>query len=80
MPGSGPGGYWQQFQPPKEAFTTLATKLGERWRDRELRADAFMTFQLNADGTIDRVKMGAVSPSTDFSFDFQDLDLRPAGR
>ncbi len=51
-----------------------------RWRDRELRADAFMTFQLNADGTIDRVKMGAVSPSTDFSFDFQDLDLRPAGR
>ena len=51
-----------------------------RWHDRELRADAFMTFQLNADGSIDRVKMAAVSPSTDFSFDFQDLDLRPARR
>jgi CubicO group peptidase (beta-lactamase class C family) len=48
-----------------------------RWRDREMRADAFVTFQLNADGSIDRVKMAAVSPSTDFSFDFQDLDLRP---
>jgi hypothetical protein len=51
-----------------------------RWRDREMRADAFVTFQLNADGSIDRVKMAAVSPSTDFSFDFQDLDLRPVRR
>jgi len=48
-----------------------------RWRDRELRADAFVTFALNPDGTIDQAKMQAVSPSTDFSFDFQDLLLRP---
>jgi len=51
-----------------------------RWRDREMRADAFVTFQLNPDGSIDRVKMAAMSPSTDFSFDFQDLDLRPVPR
>jgi hypothetical protein len=31
VPGSGPGGYWQQFQPPAEAFVTLETILGERW-------------------------------------------------
>jgi hypothetical protein len=31
VPGSGPGGYWQQFQPPAEAFATLETTLGERW-------------------------------------------------
>lgn len=31
VPGSGPGGYWQQFLPPTEAFTTLESKLGERW-------------------------------------------------
>jgi len=31
VPGSGPGGYWQQFKPPAEAFTTLESKLGERW-------------------------------------------------
>lgn len=49
-----------------------------RWRDRELRADAFVTFALDPDGTIERAKMRAVSPETDFSYDFQDLDLRPA--
>ena len=48
-----------------------------RWRDRELRADAFVTFALNPDGTIDQAKMRAVSPTTDFSFDFQDLRLVP---
>ena len=48
-----------------------------RWRDRELRADAFVTFALNPDGSIDQAKMQAVSASTDFSFDFQDLLLRP---
>lgn len=44
-----------------------------RWKDRELRADAFVTFALNPDGTIDTVRMRAVSPDTDFSYDFQDL-------
>jgi hypothetical protein len=48
-----------------------------RWRDRELRADAYITFALNPDGTIDQAKMRAVSPATDFSFDFQDLVLKP---
>jgi CubicO group peptidase (beta-lactamase class C family) len=48
-----------------------------RWRDRELRADAYVTFSLNPDGSIDRVKMQSVSSATDFSFDFQDLLLRP---
>jgi CubicO group peptidase (beta-lactamase class C family) len=51
-----------------------------RWRDRELRADAFVTFALNPDGSIDQAKMKAVSPATDFSFDFQDLLLKPAQR
>lgn len=48
-----------------------------RWRDRELRADAFVTFALNPDGTIDSAKMKAISASTDFSYDFQDLLLKP---
>lgn len=47
-----------------------------RWHDRELRADAFVTFTLDPSGTITRAAMQAVSPATDFSFDFQDLDLR----
>jgi CubicO group peptidase (beta-lactamase class C family) len=48
-----------------------------RWRDRELRADAFVTFALTPDGAIDQARMRAVSPETDFSYDFQDLLLVP---
>jgi CubicO group peptidase (beta-lactamase class C family) len=51
-----------------------------KWRDRELRADAFATFALNADGTIDQLKMVPSSPEVDFSFDFQDLLLKPSSR
>jgi CubicO group peptidase (beta-lactamase class C family) len=47
-----------------------------RWRDRTLNADAYVTFALNADGSIEGAKMQPVSPLTDFSFDFQDLKLR----
>ncbi len=48
-----------------------------RWRDRELRADAYVTFALTPEGTVDHATMQAVSPLTDFSFDFQDLMLTP---
>ncbi|HET6638094.1 MAG TPA: serine hydrolase [Gemmatimonadota bacterium] len=48
-----------------------------RWRDRSLRADAFVTFQLDPDGSVDRVRMEPASPTVDFSYDFQDLDLEP---
>jgi CubicO group peptidase (beta-lactamase class C family) len=48
-----------------------------RWRDRSLRADAFVTFQLEPDGEIERVRMEPASPSVDFSYDFEDLDLGP---
>jgi len=52
-----------------------------RWRERDLRADAYVTFALNPDATIERARMEPVSPATDFSFDFQDLVLTPkAGR
>lgn len=51
-----------------------------RWRDRELRADAFVTFALDPDATIREARMEAVSPTTDFSFDFQDLSLTPTTR
>jgi CubicO group peptidase (beta-lactamase class C family) len=48
-----------------------------RWRVRTIE-DAFVTFSLNADGSIDSAKMAAVSPLADFSFDYQDLLLKPA--
>jgi CubicO group peptidase (beta-lactamase class C family) len=51
-----------------------------RWRDRELRADAYVTFALNPDGSIDQVKLVPTSPEVDFSFDFDDLLLRPVAK
>jgi CubicO group peptidase (beta-lactamase class C family) len=48
-----------------------------RWKDRSMNADAYVTFALNPDGSIRDAKMAAVSPATDFSFDFHDLDLKP---
>jgi CubicO group peptidase (beta-lactamase class C family) len=48
-----------------------------RWRDRELRADAYLTFALNPDGSIEQARMAPTSPAVDFSFDFQDLLLKP---
>src|SRR5262245_6692186 len=48
-----------------------------RWRDRSLNADAFVTFALKPDGSIEQMKMVPVSPLTDFSFDFQDLLFIP---
>ena len=51
-----------------------------KWRDRELRADAFMTFALTPQGTIDQARMAPASSSVDFSYDFQDLLLKPVAR
>ena len=48
-----------------------------RWRDREMRADAYVTFQLGPDGAVEQVKMAPESSEVDFSFDFQDLLLKP---
>lgn len=51
-----------------------------RWNERALRADAYITFSLAPDGSIEQARMKAFSPDTDFSFDFHDLLLKPAAR
>jgi CubicO group peptidase (beta-lactamase class C family) len=47
------------------------------WRDRTVE-DAFVTFTLRPDGSVDHLTMVAVSPLADFSFDYQDLYFTPA--
>lgn len=47
-----------------------------RWNDRRLQADAYISFTISPEGEVEGVRMKAVSPSTDFSFDFHHLDLR----
>jgi Domain of unknown function (DUF3471) len=46
------------------------------WRDHTVE-DAFVTFGLKPDGSIDHFTMVAVSPLADFSFDYQDLYFTP---
>lgn len=48
-----------------------------RWRQRNFNADAYVTFALNPDGSIERMKMAPVSAETDFSYDFADLNFTP---
>lgn len=45
-----------------------------KWDNAYLHADAFL-FVENQDGKITRLKMEPISPLTDFSYDFQDLDF-----
>ena len=46
-----------------------------KWNVRSFNADAHIFFDLDADGTINHFKMKAISPMTDFSYDFHDLDF-----
>ena len=46
------------------------------WEDRAIE-DAYVTFALNPDGSIERMTMKAISPLADFSFDYHDLLFTP---
>lgn len=46
-----------------------------KWDDRSMDADAFVFFSLNEEGKPSGFTMRAISPLTDFSYDFQDLDF-----
>jgi CubicO group peptidase (beta-lactamase class C family) len=49
-----------------------------KWNDRSLDADAYVKFDLDENGKATGIKMNPISPATDFSFDFQDLDFKRA--
>ncbi len=51
-----------------------------RWDQRWLNADAFLTFSLEPDGSVREARIEAISPLTDFSFDFHDLRLVPVAK
>ena len=46
-----------------------------RWNDASLKADAFVNFTLDIEGKANGFKMSPISPLTDFSYDYQDLDF-----
>lgn len=47
-----------------------------KWNDRSMDADAFVIFNFDQNGKPSGMKMKAISPLTDFSFDFQDLEFK----
>jgi hypothetical protein len=52
-----------------------------RWRQAfmsdEAPADAYVSFALGPDASIERMTMAPLSPAIDFSFDYQDLLFTP---
>jgi len=58
-----------------ELLPYLGNMFVVRWADRGLNADAFVRFSQSFDGGIEGFTMRAISPETDFSFDFQDLNF-----
>ena len=42
-----------------------------------MKADAFVMFSLDQEGKPSGFSMKAISPLTDFSYDFHDLDFHP---
>ncbi|MHA7944461.1 serine hydrolase [Formosa sp. 3Alg 14/1] len=53
-----------------------ATTFAVKWEYTEMPCDAFAIFNLNEEGKAMQIKMKGISPNIDFSFDFQDLNLK----
>jgi len=53
-----------------------ANTFAVKWQYQDMNCDAFVMFGLDEEGKALSIKMKGISPSIDFSFDFQDLDLQ----
>jgi len=70
--------WFQSRRSPKLGGEMLAYKGNSfivRWTTRSMNADAFAIFSLDEQGKASGIRMKPVSPLTDFSYDFQDLDF-----
>ena len=47
-----------------------------KWVYQDMNGDAFAIFSFDEEGKAQSIRMKGISPNIDFSFDFQDLDLR----
>lgn len=59
-----------------ELFPYKGNTFVVKWRDRSMDADAFVNFTLDEQGRGAGMTMRAISPLTDFSYDFHDLDCK----
>lgn len=58
-----------------ELFAYKGNSFIIKWLDRSMDADAWVNFSLSYEGKAAGFTMQAISPLTDFSYDFQDLDF-----
>ena len=58
-----------------ELFPYKGNTFVVKWRDRSMDADAFVNFSLDEEGKASGITMRAISPLTDFSYDFHDLEF-----
>ena len=74
------GQLWiKAYRSPKlngQLFFYKANTFAVKWEYQDMPADAFAIFGLDEEGKAQSIKMKAISPDTDFSFDFHDLDLQ----
>lgn len=71
--------WFQAKRSPKlygEVLPYKANTMVVKWAIRSMDADAFLIFALDEDGKPNGITMKPISPATDFSYDFQDLDLK----
>lgn len=47
-----------------------------KWNYQDMNCDAFAIFSLDENGVAQSIEMKGISPEMDFSFDFQDLELK----
>ena len=70
--------FFKSIRSPKlvgELFFYKDTVFALKWDNRSFNADAFCFFELDETGKAINLKMKPISELTDFSYDFQDLDL-----
>ncbi len=59
-----------------QLFFYKANTFAIKWNYQDMPADALAMFTLDEEGKAVGIKMRGISPNIDFSFDFQDLDLK----
>ena len=73
--------FFKSIRSPKlagEIFFYKDQNFVVKWDVRSFNADSHIFFDLEANGDVNHFTMKAISPMTDFSYDFHDLDFRRA--
>ncbi len=71
--------FFQSVKSPRLKGTIMPYRANTfivKWTDRSFDADAWLVFSQDKNGKAEGIKMESISPLTDFSFDFQDLDFK----